>query len=225
MKRVYSFLKELKANNNREWFNANKDKYLEVKSFVEDFTQKVINGLAVADPRIANLTPADCTYRIYRDTRFSADKTPYKTHIGIFICPGGKKSIRCGYYIHLEPGNSLLGGGCWCPPAPVLKAIRKEIYDNVEEYLEIIENPEFKERYPEVGFDRVKTAPKGFPKDWEYIDLIKPRDYTVLAPVGDTFMKSRDAVKNIVSYFETQIPYNNFIDYVFDEMGESEYER
>lgn len=218
--KVYSFLKDLKKNNNREWFNAHKDRYLEVKALVDDFTQQVINNMAPFDPRIANLTPADCTYRIYRDTRFSSDKTPYKTHIGIFISPGGKKSIKTGYYIHLEPGNSLIGGGCWCPPAPILKAIRREIYDNIEEYLEIIEDPEFKSRYTQVGFDLLKTAPKGFPKDWEYIDLLKPRDYTMLAPVGDKFMKAPDAVKQIVSYLKTQIPYNRFIDYVFDEMEE-----
>ncbi|MDE6339775.1 MAG: DUF2461 domain-containing protein [Muribaculaceae bacterium] len=222
MKKVYTFLKELKKNNNREWFNTHKDRYLEVKQYVDGLTQDVINAFGAEDPRIASLTPADCTYRIYRDTRFSPDKTPYKTHIGIFICPGGKKSTRCGYYIHLEPGNSFIGGGCWCPPAPILKAIRKEIYDNVDEYLEIIENPEFKARYTEVGFDRLKTAPKGFPKDWEYIDLLKPRDYTVLAPVGDDFMKSPDVVSKIVSYFKTQVPFNQFIDYVFDETGEDD---
>lgn len=217
IKKVYSFLRELKKNNNRDWFMAHKSEYLEIKKFIEGFTQELLNGLIEYDPRVGHLKPSDCTYRIYRDTRFSADKTPYKTHIGIFICPGGKKSTRCGYYIHFEPENSFIGGGCWCPPAPVLKSIRKEIYDNIEEYLEIIENPEFKSRYPQVGFDRLKTSPKGFPKDWEYIDLLKPRDFTVLAPVGDSFMKSPDLVKNTISYFRTQIPYNRFIDYVFDQ--------
>lgn len=223
MKRVFAFLRELRKNNNREWFNAHKDKYLEVKSIVEVFTQDLINAFSVYDPSIAGLTPADCTYRIYRDTRFSADKTPYKTHIGIFLCPGGKKSTRCGYYVHLEPDNSFIGGGCWCPPAPVLKAIRQDIYDNIEEYLEIIENPEFKERYTQVGFDCLKTAPKGFPKDWEYIDLLKPRDYTILANVGDKFMLSKDVIPNIISYFQTQIPFNRFIDYVFEELNDENY--
>lgn len=223
MERVFSFLKDLKKNNNREWFNAHKDRYLEVKSYIDEFTQQVINAMAPIDPRIANLSPSDCTYRIYRDTRFSNDKTPYKTHIGIFICPGGKKSARCGYYIHLEPNNSLIGGGYWCPESAVLKAIRRDIYDNIEEYLEIIEDPEFKSRYTQVGFDLLKSAPKGFPKDWEYIDLLKPRDYSILAPVGDKFMKAPDAVKHIVSYFETQMPYNRFMDYAIDEMSEEEY--
>lgn len=148
MNEIYNFLKELKKNNNREWFNANKERYLKVKATVDAFTQQLINATATINPEAARLTPSDCTYRIYRDTRFSPDKTPYKTHIGIFICPGGnKKSDRCGYYIHLEPGNSFVGGGCWCPPAPLLKEIRQSIYDNIDEYLEIINAPVFRERY------------------------------------------------------------------------------
>ncbi len=217
MKDLFTFLKELKANNNREWFNANKDRYLKVKKTAEEFTTQLVNAIATIEPEAARLTPADCTYRIYRDTRFSPDKTPYKTHIGIFICPGGdKKSERCGYYVHLEPGNSFVGGGCWCPSASLLKGIRQSIYDNIEEYLEIINAPEFKKLYKEVGSNLLKTAPKGFPKDWEYINLLKPRDYTVMAPVSDSFMKSKDAVKNILSYMKTQKPLNDFINYLFE---------
>ncbi len=109
-----------------------------------------------------------------------------------------------------------MGGGCWCPSAPLLKGIRQSIYDNIEEYLEIINAPEFKKLYKEVGSNLLKTAPKGFPKDWEYINLLKPRDYTVMAPVSDSFMKSKDAVKNILSYMKTQKPLNDFINYLFE---------
>lgn len=98
----------------------------------------------------------------------------------------------------------------------MLKEIRQSIYDNIDEYLEIINAPVFRERYKEVGSNLLKTAPKGFPKDWEYIDLLKPRDYTVMAPVPDSFMKSRDAVENILSYMKTQKPFNDFINYLFD---------
>lgn len=216
--KVYGFLKDLRDNNNREWFNANKDRYIEAKDIADNFTLSLINAVASIDPEASVLTPSDCTYRIYRDTRFSADKTPYKTHIGIFICPGGnKKSYRCGYYIHLEPGNSFVGGGCWCPPAPLLREIRQSIYDNIEEYLDIINAPEFRRLYKEVGSDPLKTAPKGFPKDWEYIDLIKPRDYTVMAPVTDSFMQSADAVNDILGYIRIQQPFKNFINYIFEE--------
>lgn len=218
IRKVYAFLKQLRRNNNREWFNEHKTEYLEVKGIVDEFTQQLINALATIEPSASRLRPSDCTYRIYRDTRFSADKTPYKTHIGIFICPGGdKKSTRCGYYIHLEPGNSLVAGGCWCPPAPLLKEIRQSIYDNIDEYLEIIDNPEFKRVYGSVGNDLLKTAPKGFPKDWEYIDLLKPRDYTFGASVADSFMTSPKAVENILEYMRVQQPFNHFINYLFTE--------
>ncbi len=85
MEELYKFLKELKKNNNREWFNANKSRYLEIKKTVDEFTQQLINALATIEPDAARLTPAECTYRIYRDTRFSPDKTPYKTHIGLSL--------------------------------------------------------------------------------------------------------------------------------------------
>lgn len=221
MQDIYSFLKDLKKNNNREWFHANKERYLEVKRMTEDFAQRLINIIATIEPEAAMLTPADCTYRIYRDTRFSLDKTPYKTHIGIFVCPGGnKKSSRPGYYIHMEPGNSFIGGGCWCPPAPLLKEIRQSIYDNIEEYLEIIENPDFKQHYIKLGDNLLKTAPKGFPKDWEYIDLLKPRDYTVLAPVKDSLITSPKALDNILPYIKSLHPLNAFMNYIFEEHPE-----
>lgn len=221
MKEIYDFLKRLRENNNREWFNAHKDEYLTVKSMVEDFTIRMIARIAEFDPEAARLTPADCTYRIYRDTRFSHDKTPYKTHIGVVVCPGGtKKSYRSCYYVHFEPGDSFIAGGCWCPPAPLLKEIRQSIYDNIEEYLEIINEPEFKRLYGVPGSEPLKTAPKGFPKDWEYIDLLKPREYTVMHRMTETAMCSKDAVETIGRDFEVMKPYNDFINFIFEEKPE-----
>lgn len=213
MKEVFEFLKELRLNNNREWFNANKERYLRVKKTIDEFTSCLIAAVAEVEPDVAHLSPSECTYRIYRDTRFSHDKTPYKTHIGIFICPGGKKSDQAGHYFHIEPGNCLFGGGCWCPPAPLLKDIRQDIYDNIEEYLEIIDNPEFKEKFPIVGSDPLKTAPKGFPKDWEHIDLLKPRDYTVIAPLPDSLFTGKDPISRLMPYIRTLQPLNSFLNY------------
>ncbi len=113
MKEIYSFLSELSQNNNREWFNANKDNYLKIRKTFEDFAQALIERIAQWDDDVAasNLSVKDCTYRIYRDTRFSKNKDPYKTHMGIFICKGGKKSPYAGYYLHIEPsgGNNFTG--------------------------------------------------------------------------------------------------------------------
>ena len=122
MKTVISFLRSLRRHNDRIWFNEHKDQYLAVKDRIEVLTARLIAGVSEFDPEASRLRPADCLYRIYRDTRFSADKTPYKTHIGIYINPpGGKKSPTCGYYLHLEPDNCLVAGGCWCPALKLLR--------------------------------------------------------------------------------------------------------
>lgn len=221
MKKILKFLKALSRNNNREWFNEHKDEYLKVKSDVEALTQSLINEVASFDPEATYLTPADCTYRIYRDTRFSSDKTPYKTHIGIFINPPmGKKSNRMGYYLHIEPGNSLAAVGTVCLPSKTVTAIRKSIYENVEEYLEIINEEEFKKSFPEIGENKVKTVPKGFSKEWPYIDLVRPRDFCASHYLSDEEICAPDLVNRVGRMFRISKPFNDFINYTIDEVGE-----
>ncbi len=220
MKDIYEFLKDLSCNNNREWFNANKERYLEVKRKSELLAQELINGVATFDPEAAYLTVADCTYRIYRDTRFSPDKTPYKTHIGIFINPPyGKKSNRMGYYLHIEPGHSMVGAGTICLPSKTVTAIRQSIFENIEEYLEIVRNPDFSSTYPVVGENCVKTAPKGFAKDWEHIDLVRPRDFVASHMLTDKEMTGSDIAVKVTEIFKVAKPWNDFINYTIDEQG------
>lgn len=224
MKNVYKFLKELRANNDREWFNAHKEWYLEVKGEIDLFAAQLIARISEFDPEALSLTPDQCTYRIYRDTRFSHDKTPYKNHIGVVVCPGGtKKSYRCCYYVHFEPGNSFIGGGCWCPPAPLLKEIRQSIYDNIDEYLGIVDAPQFKQLYGFPGHDMLKTAPKGFPKDWPYMEYIKPKEYTVQKAFDDKYFCASDIVERIGADFQVLKPYNDFINFIFEERPELAY--
>lgn len=221
MKKILDFLTDLSANNNREWFNANKDRYLEAKQETEAFAARLIAGISGFEPGASNLTPSDCMYRIYRDTRFSADKTPYKNHIGIYVNPnGGKKSQLAGYYIHLEPGNIFAAGGIWCPPAPVLKALRRSIYENIEEYLEIIGNSEFHNYYPVIGEDLLKTAPKGFDKDWEHISLLKPRDYTAMSAIMKPDISTDECLTETLTRFRILKPFNDFLSYTFEEHPE-----
>ena len=222
MKQILKFLKELNKNNNREWFNTHKEEYLKVKAKVEALTEQLIREVATFDQEAAYLRPADCTYRIYRDTRFSADKTPYKTHIGIFINPPmGKKSNRMGYYLHIEPGNSLVAVGTVCLPSKTIASIRRSIYDNVEEYLEIISADDFKKAFPEVGENPVKTAPKGYSKDWPYIDLIKPRDFCASHPISDKEMQNADLIEKCGNLFRISKPFNDFINYTIDNEEEA----
>lgn len=221
MKRILEFLRQLAANNDREWFNAHKDEYLEVKADVEAFTQKLIEAVAELEPHAGALRPSDCLYRIYRDTRFSADKSPYKTHIGIYINPrGGKKSEFCGYYVHIEPGECLVAGGAWFPEAPLLKEYRSEIYANAEEYIGIITAPEFASAYKPYWQEPLKTAPKGFQKDWEHIGLLKPRNFVYASLLSDKEMESKDIVNKLSGLFRILKPYNDFFNFTLEEHPE-----
>ena len=221
MEEVLAFLTALSVNNNREWFEYNKSRYLLVKGFVENFTQELINGISEYDDNAKYLTPKDCTYRIYRDTRFSLDKTPYKTHIGIFINPPyGKKSYRMGYYLHLEPGNCSIGVGNVCLPPKLITGIREAIRDNITEYLDIIENTEFKKYFSKIGENPVKTAPKGFSKDWEYINLVRPKDYYTSHQLSFKEITSKNFPDKAVEIFKTGKPFMDFINFTIEESGE-----
>ena len=122
-----NFLKKLTKNNNKEWFDKNRSVYEDAKLEVKALVQQTIEKIATFDPSIASLEPKDCMFRINRDVRFSKDKSPYKNNMGFMIAPGGKKSIKGCYYVHIEPGNCFVAGGIWVPMPEQLKSIRQEI--------------------------------------------------------------------------------------------------
>lgn len=219
MKEILSFLKELKANNNREWFNANKERYLQVREKAEQLCAGLIGEIAILDPSAALLRPSDCMYRIYRDTRFSPDKTPYKTHIGLFINPPyGKKSPTCGYYLHIEPGNCFFCAGTIALPTKVIQAVRQSIYDEIDEYLSIIGSEDFKKCFSQVGDNLLKTMPKGFPKDWKHGDLLRPRDFMALSPLSDCEI-SRPGLQTLLRQHIVQAKrFNDFINYTIVDL-------
>lgn len=217
---VYQFLKTLACNNNRDWFNAHKNEYQAIKAITDDVAAQLIELVSRYDPRASMLSVSNCTYRIYRDTRFSQDKTPYKTHIGIFVNPPlGKKSLTAGYYLHLEPGATAIYGGSYYMPSDLLRRLRTEIFDNVEEYQAIVESPEFKTLFPTVGYDPLKTAPKGFPKDWPYIDYLKPRMFGVTAPLADDFL-DHNGIEGLEPYIKQIYRLNTFYNYTLDTTQE-----
>lgn len=223
MKRIYSFLKSLARHNDREWFAAHKEQYLLVKSLADNFAEQLLALIASVDPQASRLSVKDVTYRIYRDTRFSHDKTPYKTHIGIFINPpNGKKSLRYGYYFHLEPGASLICAGNMPGPTKLTNMIRRDIYDNIDEWIELVESPEFKTYFPVVGGDPLKTAPKGFPKDWKYIEYLKPRDFGAIMELNDDFFCAPDIIDRLRPIVVQMKRLNDFINYTVDIYEENE---
>lgn len=211
MKEILDFLSDLEKNNNREWFNDNRQRYQITKERFLSLTEILINELRLIDEDIPALSAKDCMFRIFRDVRFSNNKEPYKTNYGSFMTPGGRKSFYAGYYIHIQPGQSFIGGGVYMPPSPQLKAIRQEIYENPEEFIELIEDKDFKENFGSIWGEKLKTAPRGYPKDWEHIDLIRYKSYVASHAVSDEFLKSEDMIKRIVDIYETLYPLNRYL--------------
>lgn len=219
---IYDYLEKLASNNNREWFNAHRDEYEKAHLEFEKLVAAAIARISLFDKTILGVQVKDCTYRINRDIRFSADKSPYKTHFGAYINAKGKKSEHCGYYIHLEPGNSLLAGGSYCPSTKLLKAIRQAIYDNIDEYRFIIENIEFKAYFPQIGSDFIKTVPKGFPRDFKYIDYLKCKDYSCSYVVSDSYFASPYALDGIAGAFRLLKRFLDFLNYTIDEFEDAD---
>lgn len=222
MRSIISFLRKLARHNNREWFNAHKDEYLKIKKKSDEIAQRFINAIASVDPDAAALSVADCTYRIYRDVRFSSDKSPYKTHIGIFVNPPyGKKSNRCGYYLHIEPDNVFFCAGTVCLPSHTVTAIRRSIFDEIDEYRDIVENPDFQTLLPELGMNPVKTAPKGFDKDWKYLDYVRPRDFVAAShPFEPERYERPDFVESLMPAISQAKRFNDFINFTIENFAD-----
>ena len=171
-----------------------------------------------SDDEIAGLDAQSCMYRIYRDIRFSPDKTPYKTYMSAYIAKGGRKSLRAGYYFHFEPGNCMLSGGIWCPEPQLLKALRQAVYDNFDELKEIVEDRQFKSLYSDWVGEKLKIVPRPFPRDCEQAEWLKRKDYVVVNVKPDTFFDSPDWIERAAHDFQIMKPLNDFLNYTVDEV-------
>ncbi len=210
MEKLLIFLNELAENNNREWFETNKHRYIENRNKVLFITDVLINEIRKFDRNIPLLDAGECLFRIFRDVRFSNDKRLYKTNFGSFIAKGGRKSECPGYYFHIEPGKSFVGGGIYRPAAAPLKLIRNFISVSGPELSAVLTDPGFKSTLPEIYNDRLKTAPKGFPKDHKYIDLLKYRSFAFSAPIGDETLIGGTFLEEAVSAFRQLYKLNDF---------------
>jgi uncharacterized protein (TIGR02453 family) len=215
---IFKFLKDIAVNNDREWFKANRQEYDDAQKEFENFMAQVIARISIFDKSVMHLQPKDCTYRIYRDIRFSLDKSPYKTHIGGYINPKGKKSAHSGYYIHLEPGNCMLCSGSICLTTEMTKALRRSVYDNIEEFVEIVDDPDFKKFFPVIGFEHLKKAPIGYPKDFPYIDYLKCKDYGACMNVDDKYFYDPHLLDNMEPALRQMQRLNDFVNLTIDEM-------
>jgi uncharacterized protein (TIGR02453 family) len=211
MEKVLEFLTDLSKNNNREWYHANKDRYNESREKILFLTDILINEIRKFDSEVPALDPKDCVFRIFRDVRFSNDKRPYKTNFGAFISKGGRKSMHAGYYFHVDPEGSFCGGGIYMPPAEPLKLLRNYIAENGSEYLEIIGDKDFTKIYPAMLDDKLKTAPKGFPKDHQYIDLLRYKSFVFSNQLKNSDLLGKDFLDKIVYSFRLLHPVNAFL--------------
>ena len=217
---ILTFLKDLKQNNNRDWFQANKATYQACKDNFISNIELIIHTVSQFDNSVAGLAPKDCIFRINRDIRFSKDKSPYKTNFGAFIAPGGRNKGKAGYYVHIEPGNAFLAGGIYMPPSPVLKAIRQEIFENFEEFRQIVEDKTFVKHFKYIDADKLKTKPKGFPDDFEGLEYLKFKHYTVLKSINDKDFLQPDFMNVVKEVFEALFTLNRFLNYAIEPVLE-----
>ena len=214
-KDTIEFLKDLSNNNNKEWFDNNRSRYIAAKNNFEVFVQNILQEIVEFEPILKGLEAKSCIYRINRDIRFSNDKTPYKTNFGALIIKGGRKNFfkYPGYYLHIEPDNSIMGGGIWCPEPALLKSLRHDIYDGIEEFTGILEKKEFKNVYGELDGEMLKRMPEGFPKDCPYENIIKRKSFIVSNYQPEKFFYSDGWIDDVVENFRVLYPFNKFLNY------------
>lgn len=208
------FLKDLKKNNNKPWFDAHRSEYEKAKQDFAGFIQVLIDQHSKKDATIGSLKAKDCMFRINRDIRFSKDKSPYKTNFGASINRGGKKSVFAGYYFHLENGESFVGGGLWMPMPPDLKKVRQEIDYCFDEFKKIVGSKKFKFIYGDLyrGDDMsLSRPPQGFEKDNPAADYLKLKSFIAMKTLGEKDILSKDLVKQTVEAFSVLQPLLGFI--------------
>ncbi|MCQ9637832.1 DUF2461 domain-containing protein [Chryseobacterium sp. WG14] len=210
-----TFLKKLATNNNREWFNENKSLYTASQENVISFLEDLIKEMSAFDEDLAKIDPKKAMFRIYRDTRFSKDKVPYKTNFGASLGMG-KGSQKGGYYLHIEPGKSFLAGGIYMPESSVLKEVRKEVSLYGDDFLKILNQKNFKKHFPELDQDgKLKKVPQGFEKEDPMAEYLKLKNFIVLYRLKDEEILDKKAVQNLTKIFSLMKPFNDFLNTPF----------
>lgn len=226
MKETIQYLRDLSRHNDRVWFNENKPRWEATKTRWQAFCEELIREVGRFDEEIARLTLRDCTYRIYRDTRFCEDKSPYKTHLGVFLAPGGKKSMHAGYYFQVGTGEStgypqghMLAVGNYCYDPRAVKLLREDISDSWESFSkEILGAMDPRFRLDMEG--ALKRVPKGYAADAPFADWMRLRSYSLDAPVDEDFITRPHLARRVAELFRTAKPFNDFINRAVDFAAE-----
>lgn len=191
------FIEDLKKNNNRDWFQSHQDRYDDYKKAYKEIVESFITEMSKGDESLKQLEFKDCSFRINRDIRFSKDKTPYKTHMGIWMSAGNKNTNLAGYYVHIEKGASFIAGGIHWPDAADLKKVRREIDSFYEDLDKITADADFKKVFGELDSNEqntLKTSPRDFDKDHPAIEYLKLKSFTATAPISDKELASKNFV-------------------------------
>ncbi len=210
-KETLDFLKKLEKNNDREWFTANKKLFDDANNNVIAMTDLLIGLISKFDPTVVGLDPKSCTFRIYRDVRFSKDKSPYKTNLGAFIAPGGRKAMSPGYYFHVQPGMLFAAAGKHMPDASELLKIRNAVATNTKEFRKIVEAKKFADRFGILDGDRLSRPPKGFSADHESIEYLKLKSFTVTEQFTEKDAVSTAYPKMLADSFKAAYPLIEFL--------------
>lgn len=216
---LYRFLRQLSRQNNRQCFAEHREEYDRLRQLWYADLDRMIAAMSVWCPQIAGQTGKSASYRIYRDTRFSPDKTPFKTYFSAAVGPYDKKSEHAGYYIQLglDADDSGLYGGIWCPSSPILAKLRHAIVDNIEEFTEITANPELNKYFSDWTGERLKTIPKGWERNHPYADLLRLKEYGRYHACDEQFFADSDWPLRAASLFHILSPLVDFLNYSIDE--------
>jgi len=212
-KSTLTFLTELRHHNEREWFSTNRSLYEQARGNFEAFVQAVLDEIMKFDPIYKGLEAKSCIFRINRDTRFSHDKSVYKTNFGAFMVRGGKKNGDKfpGYYLHIEPGASFVAGGSYIPPSPWLGAIREHIDRDGDKLLRIINSKDYKKYFDGLEGEKLKVPPRGYSKDHPHIELIKMKSFLAERNFSDARVLAPDFFETVTGAFREMKPLNDFL--------------
>ena len=221
MNSILDFLSELSEHNDRTWFEANRDRYKQVKKRMDEVAAEFIEAVAAFDPAVEGVQVKDATYRIYRDTRFSKDKSPYKTWFGVYVCPRGKKSGFSGYYMHVEPDQNhyMLCTGAYCPTAGEIKSVREEIMTEGDAFVESIEAA--------TGFEvdwssALKRMPQGWSAEDQHSEYYRLRNFLLVKLVDKDYFLRPDAIQQAAKDMQCTRPFNDTLNRAIEyarEMG------
>lgn len=217
MQQIFSFLRDIAAHNDREWFHAHRARYDAAAADFSALAGRMISRIARFEPEVAGLPIKDTLYRFYRDTRFSMDKSPYKSHFGTYINPRGKKSLHGGYYLHLEPGASMVAVGAYCLPSPILRAVRQSIVDFEATFDAIMKEPALVALRPRLGENYLKTLPAGFPRTFAHPEYLRPREYCLSIDLPDAFFEASDWEDRAADRFRLMKPFLDFVNDTVDD--------